>query len=130
MSHPNLVDKIKAKLNHHFLFPGEMCQPTSNISVALIHKISPQSSWTIVDYIKLKKGSLLKYLGTGKDFKLSGDLLTTYSLFEMIDVSADRQIGTGDIVALTPSERPFLAKAAPTSASDAKLPVYFSASDE
>lgn len=133
MSDPGLLDKIKARIFPNYLYPGQFCQPTSNLKVAIIHKVSTGRNgphqWNIMDYITIEKGSLLKYLGTGSKFKIGGTLPPSYSLFETVDISADRLSGTGDVVALSPQERKFVVVAPQVMPSDAKLPTYFTAED-
>ncbi len=133
-THPRWLNRIVTFVNHNHLFVGQLYQPVANLNVAIVHKVSDtrggSSHWQIMDYLFIKRGSLLKFLGTGKQFRVSGDLLPTHLLFELVDVSTDRQIGVGDIIALTERDRKLVTPAAPVSASDAKLPSYFTADDE
>lgn len=130
MEHPTFLDKIKLKFNRYYLYPGQLTQPVSNLSAALVHKVYAPSHWKIMDYISLKKGSILKYLGSGKDFKSTGDLLPTHSLFEIVEVTSDRHTGIGDIIALTPADRKFLTHAAFYPGSDQQSPTYFTAENQ
>lgn len=76
-----------------------------------------------MDYLYLKKGSCLKYLGLAKDLKFTGDVDPAHSVFEAVsplfesrDPSANpmnltTHLAIGDIVAVVPSDRRFIAPA-------------------
>jgi hypothetical protein len=130
MNRPTFVDKINLKLNPRYLYPGQLTQPLSNLNVALVHKVSSAAYWKIMDYITIQKGSILKYLGSGKQLKLSGDLLPSHFLFEVIDATSDRHTGVGDIVALTPDDRKALTPAVPPSLPQDHTPTYFTAENQ
>lgn len=130
MHHPNFIDKIKLLLNSRYLYPEELCQPTSNLNVAIVHRVSNSSHWKIMDYITLKKGSIIKFLGSAKQFKFTGDLLPTHSLFEAMNISSDKLTGLGDILALTPTDRQFLTKAPEILPQNSNQPTYYTAENQ
>jgi len=130
MDHPNIIDKLLLKINPRYLYPNQLIQTASKLNVALVHKVFTPSHWKIMDYVTLNKGSALKFLGTGKNFKLTGDLLPTHSLFEIVDVTSERHMGAGDIVALTPSDRKFLTPAPANLVPSEHLPTYFTAENQ
>jgi len=122
--HPNRLDKIKLRLDRNYLYPGQLCQTIAKVNAGIVHKIpSVEPYWKIMDYIYLKPGSTLKFLGLAKDLKFTGDVLPVHSVFETVspliyddiiseNISGSRpHLGAGDIVIFIPQDRQFISAA-------------------
>jgi hypothetical protein len=107
-----LKDRILSKIVKNYLSTGQLAQLTGTVTIGLIHKVlGIHESWKVVNYFKLRSGSLMKYLGTVNELKLSGEIPLNYSVFELINPVTDQQISSGDTVVVNPSDRQFFAPA-------------------
>ncbi len=67
-----------------------------------------------MDFVKLSKGSTLKYLGGVKELRFKGDLNPSHSIFDLIasDTSVfdepTHHANPGDLVIVIPQDRRFL----------------------
>jgi hypothetical protein len=116
--HPNILDKIYLKIYPGYLYSGQLCQCLSTINVGIIHKLPDSTSvWKIMDYLYLKKGSLLKFLGLAKKLRISEDIQPLYSILESVSPqvdetkSADKHLSPGDLIIITPIDRQFITPA-------------------
>jgi hypothetical protein len=114
-SHPNFLDRLLLKIYPRYLYPGQTCHTLATVNVGILHKLPDiQPYWKIMDYLYLRKDSVVKYLGLAKHLKFSGDVQPLYTIMELVDPhvdenkSFDKQASPGDLICLTPYDRQFI----------------------
>src|SRR3989344_7895830 len=154
MNHPNLMDKIAARVFRRYLYRGQLAQTTGLIQIGVLHR-TPTTSHPILqimDYLKIYKGSLLRFHGTyrnqsaGSSFldqvlnslypsaKIEGGGEKYYSIFELVrPITEDdilksvHHISIGDVVAVLSVDRQFIYPAPETLSDPAHTPLYYTA---
>jgi hypothetical protein len=118
LNHPNFFDGLALKFFPGYLYQGQLCQTLATVNVGIIHKLPDiKPFWKIMDYLYLKKGSVMRYLGKAGSLDVVGDVLPAYSVFELLQPEVDekksfgKQLSGGDWVCLTPFDRQFIAAA-------------------
>jgi len=115
LAHPNFLDRVALKIYPRYLYPQQPCESVAEINVGILHKLPDiKPYWKIMDFIYLKKGSVLKYLGLAANLNIEGDVQPSYTILETVNPvideqkSLDRHLSAGDLVCLTPFDRQFL----------------------
>ncbi len=114
--HPNILDRFLVKVYSRYLYPGQPCLTVATTNVGVIHK-SPDitSFWKIMDYVYLSKNSALKYAGLARNLNMPGDIPPLYSVFQLITPIVDeiksrgKSASPGDLIAISPYDRQFIA---------------------
>lgn len=107
-----LSDRLILRFFPNFLYRGKKLQNVADTPVALLHQTTPQTKiWKFMDYLTLKKASILKYLGTIKQLKMIGELNPGNLVFEIISGGSDRTVSPGDIIMLEKKDLSLLAEA-------------------
>ncbi|HBC72679.1 MAG: hypothetical protein UX91_C0005G0055 [Candidatus Amesbacteria bacterium GW2011_GWB1_47_19] len=122
MLHPDLADKIKARLIPGYLYRGQVCCTLAKVYVGVIHKLPEvKPYWKTMHYIYIQRGSIVKYLGRTKDLDFTGDVMPTDSVFEVVNAivepdpaGIDIHLGTGDTITLPAVDRRFVTPAPQT----------------
>ena len=125
MSHPNWLDRLRARHNPSYLYPGQVGINFGPITAGIIH-LSPSNKeiiWNVVDYRQLKKGSLLKFLGYAHQLRVGPSLEKYTSIFETIQAISDFPVNAGDVLAVSPSDRKAIAPA-PTEPTPPTVQLY------
>ena len=119
-THPNFLDKFYLKIYPSYLYPGQLCQPLSTINVGILHKLPDITpTWKIMDYVYLKKETLLKFLGLAKNLHFSDEIQPVFTILELVKPLVDegksfgKHLSPGDVVTLTPFDRKFIIAAPP-----------------
>lgn len=115
IKHPNILDNLAFKIYPRYLYPGQECETVTEINVGIIHKL-PDSKpfWKIMDYVYIKKGAVMNFLGLAGSLHIEGDILPRNSVMEIISAVSDdkkspgKQLSRGDLVCLTPYDRQFI----------------------
>lgn len=110
MQHPNFLDRLRLRSNHHYLYPGQLCHTATVVVVGILHEAPDGKTmvWKPVDYRQLKKDSVLKFLNYASKMPVSKDISRWDSLMEVITPVSDFQITTGDIVLVSYPDRKFI----------------------
>jgi hypothetical protein len=115
--HPNLLDKLAKKIYSGYLYPGQLCQTDATVNVGIIHKLPDiKPFWKIMDYLYVKKGCGMRFLGLARDLNISGDVLPSYSIMELVNPVVDekksfgKELNHGDLICITPYDRRFLSE--------------------
>jgi hypothetical protein len=119
-THPNFWDRLAVKIYPSYLYPSQYCLADTTLSVGIIHLVPGiKPEWKIMDYVYLSKDSSFRYLGLGRNLKLSGDVQPIFTILEVVYPYIDqrkspgKQMSPGDIVCITPFDRPYIRSAPP-----------------
>lgn len=114
-NHPNILDQIAVKIYPRYLYPGQFCQTAATTNVGIIHKVPDiHNSWKVMDYLYLKKGSFMRYLGLAKNVKVMGEIEPMSTILELIDPEVEdskspgKHVSPRDLVCVSPFDRQFI----------------------
>ena len=117
MQHPNFLDKLRLKYNPHYLYPGQYGVTAASVSTGVIHRIPSAriTFWKTMDYVTLKKGSIVQFVDYVRRLKIEGDLLPYDSLFiliqpvvEVSNLPSGHHLSVGDNLRVSVSDRQFI----------------------
>jgi len=118
--HPNFFDRLAVKIYPRYLYAGQICQSISPINIGMIHRLPDiRPRWKVVDYLYLKKGSTMKYLGLAKSLKIEGEITPMSTILELINPDVDeskspgKHISPGDLITISQYDRQFLNASTP-----------------